>query len=67
MNPSRSTSGFLKRVPVHWIRTTPYIFEYINGKKQPETSEGLARPAGACAANPLWFDDFVAIVKEDRR
>ncbi len=32
----------LKRVPVEWIRTTPYIFEYINGDKQPETSEGLA-------------------------
>lgn len=32
----------LQRVPVQWVRTTPYIFEYIQGAKQPETAEGLA-------------------------
>ena len=33
----------LKRIPVRWVRTTPYIFEYIRGVKQPETEPGLAR------------------------
>ena len=31
----------LKRVPVQWIRTTPYIFEYIDGEKDPATAIGL--------------------------
>ena len=33
--------SLLKRVPVEWIRTTPYIFEYIKGEKQPGSGEGL--------------------------
>jgi len=33
--------SLLKRVPVDWIRTTPYIFEYIKGEKRPDSGEGL--------------------------
>lgn len=40
----------LKRTPVEWVRTTPYIFEYIQGRKQPETSEGLANVIRAAEA-----------------
>ncbi len=32
---------YLKKTPVEWIRTTPYIFEYITGKKDAATSQGL--------------------------
>lgn len=34
---------YLKKTSVNWIRTTPYIFEYIRGEKSPETSEGLQK------------------------
>lgn len=34
---------YLKKTPVEWIRTTPYIFEYINGQKKPETEIGLQK------------------------
>lgn len=34
---------YLKKTPVEWIRTTPYIFEYINGEKDPATSPGLQK------------------------
>lgn len=40
-NPENLDLGDLKRVPVRWVRTTPYIFEYIRGEKDPETSQGL--------------------------
>jgi hypothetical protein len=33
--------SLLRRVPVDWIRTTPYIFEYIKGEKRPDSGEGL--------------------------
>ncbi|UOE47454.1 hypothetical protein MTO98_23895 [Mucilaginibacter sp. SMC90] len=35
--------NYLKKTPVEWIRTTPYIFEYINGRKDPATEIGLAK------------------------
>ena len=35
--------SYLKETPVEWIRTTPYIFEYINGDKDPATSPGLGK------------------------
>ncbi len=35
--------SYLQKTPVEWIRTTPYIFEYINGQKDPETEIGLAK------------------------
>lgn len=35
--------GYLKKTPVEWIRTTPYIFEYIDGKKDPATDAGLGK------------------------
>lgn len=35
--------GYLKKTPVKWIRTTPHIFQYIQGEKDPATSEGLAK------------------------
>lgn len=34
---------YLKKTPVDWIRTTPYIFEYIKGRKNPETEIGLQK------------------------
>jgi len=34
---------YLKKTPVDWVRTTPYIFEYINGKKDPDTEVGLEK------------------------
>lgn len=34
---------YLKKTPVEWIRTTPYIFEYINGQKDPATEPGLGK------------------------
>jgi hypothetical protein len=39
--------SLLKRTPVQWIRTTPYIFEYLNGEKNSEKAAGLARVIGA--------------------
>jgi hypothetical protein len=34
---------YLKKTPVEWIRTTPYIFQYINGAKNAATEPGLAK------------------------
>jgi hypothetical protein len=34
---------YLKKTPVDWIRTTPYIFEYIKGEKDPATDTGLEK------------------------
>ncbi|PWV45393.1 hypothetical protein [Chitinophaga sp. S165] len=34
---------YLKKTPVEWIRTTPYIFEYIRGEKDPATEPGLQK------------------------
>jgi hypothetical protein len=34
---------YLKKTPVEWIRTTPYIFDYINGQKDPATEIGLTK------------------------
>ena len=42
-NPEIIDLRYLKKTPVQWIRTTPYIFEYINGERNPETEPGLAR------------------------
>lgn len=35
--------AYLKKTPVEWIRTTPYIFQYINGAKNAATEPGLAK------------------------
>jgi hypothetical protein len=35
--------AYLKKTPVEWIRTTPYIFQYINGVKNAATEPGLAK------------------------
>jgi hypothetical protein len=34
---------YLKKTPVEWIRTTPYIFQYINGTKNAATEPGLGK------------------------
>lgn len=34
---------YLQKTPVEWVRTTPYIFEYIRGEKSPETEVGLQK------------------------
>ncbi len=34
---------YLRKTPVEWIRTTPYIFEYIRGEKDPATEPGLQK------------------------
>ncbi|UPK72070.1 hypothetical protein [Chitinophaga filiformis] len=34
---------YLRKTPVEWIRTTPYIFEYIRGEKDPATAPGLQK------------------------
>lgn len=49
-DPELIEIGLLKRTPVEWVRTTPYIFEYINGQKQPETGEGLGKLVAAAEA-----------------
>jgi len=41
---------YLKKTPVEWIRTTPYIFEYIRGEKSPETEPGLQKVIDASKA-----------------
>jgi hypothetical protein len=41
--PQKIDIFYLKKTPVEWIRTTPYIFEYINGQKDPKTELGLAK------------------------
>lgn len=35
--------NYLKKTPIEWIRTTPHIFEYINGQKDPATGMGLGK------------------------
>lgn len=35
--------SYLQKTSVEWIRTTSYIFEYINGQKDPETEIGLTK------------------------
>lgn len=42
-NPDIIDFEYLKKTPVKWIRTTPYIFEYINGERDIETEEGLTK------------------------
>jgi hypothetical protein len=49
-DPELINVELLKRTPVEWVRTTPYIFEYIQGRKQPETAEGLANVLRAAEA-----------------
>lgn len=49
-DPELIETGLLKRTPVEWVRTTPYIFEYIRGEKHPETAEGLANVVRAAEA-----------------
>ena len=53
--------NYLKKTPVEWIRTTPYIFEYIKGPKNPATEPGLqqviaAKKAGYKVAFGLRWD-----------
>ncbi|TWV89190.1 hypothetical protein [Chitinophaga pinensis] len=40
-NPEVIDLTYLRKTPVKWIRTTPYIFEYIRGEKDPATEPGL--------------------------
>jgi hypothetical protein len=52
---------YLRKTPVEWIRTTPYIFEYIRGDKDPATEPGLqkvidARKAGYKVAFGFRWD-----------
>lgn len=52
---------YLRKTPVQWIRTTPYIFEYIRGEKDPATEPGLqklidAKKAGYKVAFGLRWD-----------
>ena len=42
-NPEIIDFTYLKKTPVDWVRTTPYIFEYINGDKIPATEVGLEK------------------------
>lgn len=42
-NPEIIDIKYLKKTGVDWIRTTPYIFEYINGQKDPATEAGLGK------------------------
>lgn len=42
--------AYLKKTPVEWIRTTPYIFQYIQGEKNPETEPGLQKVIDASKA-----------------
>ncbi|SDG13276.1 hypothetical protein [Chitinophaga filiformis] len=53
--------AYLKKTPVEWIRTTPYIFQYIQGEKDPATEPGLqkvidARKAGYKVAFGFRWD-----------
>lgn len=57
---------YLRKSPVEWIRTTPYIFEYINGQKDPATEPLKGDVNGDRPANPLWYDDFTAIVNKGK-
>lgn len=42
--------SYLKKTPVEWVRSTPRIFEYINGSKNPATEAGLQKLIEAKAA-----------------
>lgn len=42
-NPEIIDFNYLQKTPVEWIRTTPYIFEYIYGLKDPATEPGLQK------------------------
>jgi hypothetical protein len=42
-NPDNIELEYLKKTPVQWVRTTPYIFEYIRGERDVATDEGLAK------------------------
>jgi arylsulfatase A-like enzyme len=42
--------AYLRKTPVEWIRTTPYIFEYIRGEKDPATEPGLQKVIDAAKA-----------------
>jgi hypothetical protein len=42
-NPEIIDLTYLRKTPVEWIRTTPYIFEYIRGEKDPSTEPGLQK------------------------
>ncbi|MBX2916359.1 MAG: hypothetical protein KF856_13910 [Cyclobacteriaceae bacterium] len=42
-NPEIIEFEYLRKTPVEWVRTTPYIFEYIQGERNPATDEGLAK------------------------
>jgi hypothetical protein len=35
--------NYLSKTDVDWVRTTPYIFEYINGNKNPDSEVGLEK------------------------
>jgi len=49
-DPEIIDMAVLRRTPVEWIRTTPYIFEYINGEKDPATGAGLQKVIDAAKA-----------------
>jgi hypothetical protein len=42
-NPEIIDFVYLKKTPVEWVRTTPYIFEYIFGNQSPSTDIGLGK------------------------
>jgi len=42
-HPETIQIEYLKKTPVDWIRTTPYIFEYINGERNVDRDEGLGK------------------------
>ena len=42
-NPEIIDFEYLKKTPVEWVRTTPYIFEYIRGERDVTTDEGLEK------------------------
>src|SRR5690349_4195147 len=42
-NPEIIDFEYLKKTPVEWVRTTPYIFEYIDGERNADTDPGLEK------------------------
>src|SRR5207253_9271573 len=42
-NPEIIDITYLKKTPVEWIRSTPYIFEYINGQRDPEKETSIPK------------------------
>src|SRR3989337_2416174 len=42
-NPEIIDFVYLKKTPVEWVRTTPYIFEYIFGNQSPSTDIGFGQ------------------------